>query len=415
MAIGTGGGLKFEINPARLNYILELYGLPQDEFVAYMNQGSKKEVLTIDKLSKILNKEEKVNPAFLRKMDTIFNKGITWYISKRDLPKRESGSIFFRKDSFNTQLNLESRKLIDSYEELKFELQILCKQVNYPAKRILEQQKLSDNSQELAREFRKKVDIIEKEFIAKKYLIRANTDRDYLQNLIRVLESFNIFVFEFVDRKKNPDKQIAFNGFFMLPNIIVIKRQQRYLRREIFTLLHEVAHYLLNAEEVDENVDSNDFDNQTEVEKWCSTFAYSFLLGEFEKEFSSLKIASSKNNFCKEEVQTIHDKTYLSTYAIYTRLRIENRITKQDYDKIKNEILANITRAQQEQKMRLKEELRLAKEQGREIFIRGPQEIKSHLFEEIVRLNYFQGNISENRLREHLKIKPKQTLEEVIY
>ena len=186
------------------------------------------------------------------------------------------------------------------------------------------------------------------------------------------------------------------------------------MRREIFTLLHEFAHYLLNIEEIDEDVETNNFENQNTVEQWCNTFTYSFLIKNHEKEFSNLKFASTENNLYKEEIKELRGKTYLSELALYTWLRIENRITRHDYDKIKNEIIKNIREKSQEE-IKIKEEQSLKKEQGETPFIRGPEEIKSNLFEEIIEINYFEGNITETELREHLKIKPNKCTGEVIY
>ena len=407
--------MEFELNPERFNYMLDLFGLTKDEFITRLNEGRKREVLNLNRLNLILQKKEKITYSVLKKIDEIFKQGLTWYISQRELPRRQKSSIFFRKDSFNTSLNLESRKLVSSYEDLKFEIQVLCKQINFKPKRIIKEYKLSDNPETVGKEIRENFDDIQEDLIKKSIIKNSGTDRDYLESLIRVFEHFNIFVFEHVDRNKKPDKLIIFNGFFMLPNIIVIKRQQRYLRREIFTLLHEFAHYLLNIEEIDENVETNDFESQNTVEQWCSTFAYSFLIKDHEKEFSLLKSASSENNFFNKEIKDLRDKTRLSEFALYTRLRIENRISKSDYYKIKNEIIKNIQEKEQEEKIKLDEERLLAEKQGKKMFVSMPKEIKSNLFEEIVKINYFAGNITETELREHLKIKANKLTEEVVY
>lgn len=233
-----------------------------------------------------------------------------------------------------------------------------------------------------------------------------------MQNLIRIIEHKQIFVFEFIDRRRLPERMINFNGFFMIPNIIVLKRQQRYLRREIFTLLHEFAHYLLNIEEVDEIVE---IENPNSVEKWCNDFAFAFLIRDYESHFSNLGNASKKNNFHKAQINHIRDNTYLSEFAVYTRLKIENKLSLQDYDKIKKEIKENIRRSQEEEKIKMQEERKLAEEQGKDLFVSTPKEIQSKLFEEIVKINFFKGNIDENRLRQYLNMKADKCIEEVIY
>lgn len=53
--------LEFEINPARLKYILELYNVSEKELIFLLNDGRKKELLNVEKLNKILEKKEKVS------------------------------------------------------------------------------------------------------------------------------------------------------------------------------------------------------------------------------------------------------------------------------------------------------------------------------------------------------------------
>jgi len=402
----------FEINPNRFNYILELFKLSKDEFIALMNNGRKKDILRIEKLNNILEKKETINISFLKRMDKIFQRGVTWYISKRPLPDKKNSSIFFRKDTFNTELNLESKKLITSYEDLKFEIQILCKQINFEPKRILDSYDVSDNPKDIAKKIKKTFNEIECNLRDKKLISKSTNERDYLKNSMKILEKLNIFVFEHVDRKRRPEYKISFNGLFLSPNLIVLKRQQRYLRREIFTLIHELAHYLLNFEEIDDCVD---IINSNEVEQWCNTFAYFFMLDEFEEEFNKLKYASYENNYYLAEIDNLCKKTYLSKFAFYTRLKIENKISFNEYIRIKTEISESIKKRETENRIKLQQELELAKEQGKKTFVQGPKEIKSSLFEEIVKINYFEGKIDELQLRYHLNIKPNKSVEEVIY
>lgn len=64
--------------------------------------------------------------------------------------------------------------------------------------------------------------------------------------------------------------------------MIVLKRHQISFRREIFTLIHELGHYLLNEEEIEEldysNLARRDL---SAIEKWCNDFSYYFLIGEY--------------------------------------------------------------------------------------------------------------------------------------
>ena len=74
--------------------------------------------MTDSDLEQIFNRKKKVDLSFLKRIDKIFEMGLTWYISDRELPEKQTSSIFFRKDSFNTELNLETRKKVNMFEEL---------------------------------------------------------------------------------------------------------------------------------------------------------------------------------------------------------------------------------------------------------------------------------------------------------
>lgn len=407
--------MNFKINPKRFRYILDLYNLSKEEFLNLHNEGRKKNLLTIDDLNKILSQDVDVDIGFLKRIDKFFQQGITWYITKRDIPDVMKSSIFFRKDSFNSDLNLESRKIIKNFEELKFELSSLCKQINYKPEKKLDVCSSSDDPKVVAQRIREKFDEIENDLLGTKYIKKPyRRDRVFLENLIRIMENLNIFVFEVVDRNKKPEKEVKFNGFYMAPNVIVIKRQ-KYLRREIFTLLHELAHYLLDFEEIDENIESQGNLNQSNVESWCNTFAFSFLINDYKDEFYGLKIANRDNQFLVVDIKNLYDKTYLSELALYTRLVIEGKISSEDYTNIKNKIIASVKSKEKEEKLRYEEEKNLAKEQGRKFKGGGPKEIRSFLFEEILRVSYFSGIINESKLRERLNIKSNVGIEDVIY
>jgi Zn-dependent peptidase ImmA (M78 family) len=406
--------MKFTINPKRFRYILDLYNLSDEEFLIKLKGESKSDAISRDELNQIFKAEKKVDLALLKKIDKLFEKGITWYISPRELPERKNISIFFRKEKFNSKLNLESRKVVNNYEELKFRIQTLCRYVNLDLEKKVREYTLSENPKDVAEEFIKKFLEIEYDLINNKIINQPKNERDYLKNLIRIIEEFNIFVFEFVDNKKLDYKKASFDGFYITPNIIVIKRQQEYFRREIFTLLHEFAHCLINQEEIDENVTESLID-LNKVERWCSSFSFNFLIGKYSSYIEQLEHAKIENDYLKNEVDYIYKNTYLSNLAIYTNLLLNKKISFEYYTNIKNNIEINIAHKVQRKREQLQFEKERKKEAGEIAFAQLPKPIESNLFKKIVLLNYFDKHINEIDLRNYLKIKPRQRLEEVIY
>ncbi|WP_086543530.1 ImmA/IrrE family metallo-endopeptidase [Algoriphagus antarcticus] len=71
------------------------------------------------------------------------------------------------------------------------------------------------------------------------------------------------------------------DGFFIKPNVIVLRRNQDYFKWEIFTLAHELGHYILNQEEVESiYFDQLVLGATSKIEAWCYTFAFAFLAGD---------------------------------------------------------------------------------------------------------------------------------------
>ncbi len=398
------------VNPSRLKFLLEQYGLSHSDFLNLINANRKNAILTAESLTAILANKQPILLNHLAAIDKIFEKGISWYLSLHELPEKKKMSIFFRKESFNSQLDFKSKKTIDEFETKKKEIALLCQYINFEPKRILATFSIKNDPKTTSTQVRRIV--FERQNILKsqKLIKDPESDVQYLKNLIKVLESFNIFIFEFIENW-NVKRPAIFNGFFMHPNFIAIKNQ-RYTRREIFTLVHEFAHYLLNIEEIDEPIDAAQ-DNASAIENWCNDFTYYFLIGDFTDALDKIVNADSSNNFAEAIISELYKKTFLSRKALYTHLKIFNRISGADYKKIIAEIDAAITRAQTERKQEAADKRQHLIDQGKELPGFGQKAIPSGLFKEIVTTNYFEGNIDETRLCQYLKIKPENFEREV--
>ena len=389
----------YVLNSNRMSYLLHLYNLKDYELLDKLNSGKKK--ITLDLLNDSLFNKKEVNLSFLKKLDKVFDKGLVWYISKRDIDAKGS-SIFLRKDKFNSDLNFSARRIINRFEEQKLDVQLLSKLINYNLDRQMDNYSTSNNVKDVNREIIEKFNSKTEELISKKAIKpKIVTDRDYLERLIRVIESFNIFVFEFIEHKKTKEKS-NFSGFFMKPNVIVIKRQQKYLRREIFTLMHEFAHYLISTEEIDELEDNNP--GKSDIENWCNDFAFDFLVNDYYKEFNDLTLANKDNNYYEEEINVLYAKTYLSKTSFYTRLLKENKISHIDYNTIYSKIQESINKEEVDKKLKEQAIAELTKQETVKHF--GVQKpIQSNLFVDILRFNYFEGNIDQGKVCKYLKIK----------
>lgn len=141
----------------------------------------------------------------------------------------------------------------------------------------------------------------------------------------------NIYVFEFVETW-NKKERASIDGFYIDPNVIVLKRQKSY-KREIFTLAHEIGHYLLGKEEID-SLDMGKVEEQrmhNKEERWCNDFAFFLIAGNAVNELDRF------DNYSEDINQTIDHlsaTTHISRIAWYTRLAYDKKIPLKHYHAI---------------------------------------------------------------------------------
>jgi len=379
--------LEFEINISRLNYLLKLYDISIDNLLVWISEGLKKPISKED----ILRADIKLN--HLKRIDKIFNKGLHFYIDPKNLEESKEQSIFFRKEKFNAELNLGAKKIVNQFEELKISLSALSKLAELPNKRKLPIYGLGDDPQLVANKVRKKL-----------YPNFNRNKKEFLKALIGKFSVFNILVFEFVETWNKKEKA-NIDGFFLIPNVIVIKRQQQSFRREIFTLIHELGHFLINEEEI-EKLEYQDIYSATisKEERWCNDFAYYFLIGDYNNTLLGIDNASSSNDYCHSLVAKISENTHLSKLSLYTRLLLLGKISVKNYNKVRDDFEADFLLHQEEEKKKKELEKSLGiKQRGT-----SPQPIKAPLFVETIQAAYHQGIINELEVCKHLKIKPEK-------
>jgi Zn-dependent peptidase ImmA (M78 family)/transcriptional regulator with XRE-family HTH domain len=401
--------IKYSINPDRLEYLLSLYNLSQDDFLHKLNITQtgelRKKTLDLNWLSSVIYKNKALSLVVIKRICKIFEVNISWIISKYD-PVAKDTSILFRKKNFNADLDFTDKKIINKLERFTIEAELLKKYIQYkPQRQFKKYNYLEDDAKKIATFVANKFFNTYQSLEAQNYIKKANGARDYLSNLIRVLEKYSIFVFERVETW-NQKERLNVDGLFMDPNFIFIKRNQKHFRREIFTLIHEFAHYLLNIEEIDSLDKSYSYDSLNKIENWCHSFSFYFLVYKERDLFNRL---DGKSMSFDDDIKKIYENTFLSHRALYTSLYLEAKLDKKDYDKRIKGLDQYI--ADDEEKYKQKKEISksLGVQGGR-----APQAIKSNIFAELVKINYVEGNISEHNLREYLKIKPTKSIVNIL-
>lgn len=375
------------ININRLEHLLKLYRLSREDLLLQLNL-KRKNLITEDDIFK-----SEIQLSYLKALDTIFNKGINYYLDPKNPADSKEESIFFRKDHFNAVLTLGAKQRVTQFEEEKITLTTLAKLSNLDLKRKLKFYSVSDNPQDVAVKIRGIL------YPGKKLSIK-----DLLKALIINLSEQNVIVYEFVDTHNKREKT-NINGFFLSPNIIVLKRIQRSLKREVFTLAHELGHYLLNAEEIDEIYeDFNENATPNEIEKWCNDFAYYFLAGDYEKIIYAIPDINTHTDYQDRYITDLTLEIPLSKIAIYTRLVITKKISQQTYNIIRDRILREYREFENEQQRKRE----LDKEFGVKQEGRNPVPIISPLVKKTFQSALFEGVINEAEFCKRLKINPEK-------
>lgn len=367
-----------EFNIKRLEYLLVLYGMSKDELLSKLNEDRKKLI----SLNDISGPEIKIS--LLKKIDEIFGKGLAFYLDFSDIEAYSSSKVFFRKNCFHSPLKIEDKRIVDSFESLKSLLdgyRILTDSENkiYPFKGSAS---VNDLPKDVANKLRSTL-LPEKDI---------PDHRNFLKAMIGRLAEINLYVFEFIEAWNKREKA-TISGFYLNPNVIVIKRQKSF-KREIFTLAHEIGHYLLGIEEI-ENLDMSQIDSKrasSNVEKWCNDFAFYLIAGDNVNKLYRFDGCSEDMN---ELIDHLSATTHISRMAWYTKLAYEKRVPIPYYLTVIN----NLKEEYEEKQREIKEQRQQKKSRAS-----TPKPIISPLYLETMQYAFYNGLVTEASFCEHLKI-----------
>lgn len=377
--------MTLEHNISRLQYLINLYSIGVEELLSIISDGLTKPITKQD----IFKSEIKLS--HLKRIDNVFNKGIHFYLDPKSLEEEQEASIFFRKNNFETELNLEAKRIVNKFEDLKISLSAIAKLSELKFERSIPVFKTSQDPQKVAFKMR--------EFLYPEYF--TPNKRDFLKALIFKFSESNILVFEFIETW-NKKERANIDGFFLGPNTIVLKRQQKALRREIFTLAHELGHYLLNEEEIESLDYSPDhMKSLNKTERWCNDFAFNFLAGEHANKILSYANVNADNDYYHDELKSISIKTHLSMLSLYTGLLIRNQISPKNYNIVKG----NLDEEFKKRELKEAKKRELEKEQGIKRGGSTPKPINSPLFINTLQSALYGGLINEYDFCKSLNIK----------
>lgn len=371
-----------QFNKERLDYLLTLFSMSKDELLSAVNEGRKK-LFTLDDIY-----GEEIRVSLLKKIDEIFHKGLTFYLDYTPLALNQKTKVFFRKSKFHSVLSMEDKRLVDSFESLKSLLDGYRTLTD-----TLSHEYQLHNSVTIKSDPKDVADQVRSTLIPHKNI---KDHREFLKAIIANLATINVYVFEFVETW-NKRERATIDGFYLDPNVIVLKRQKSY-KREIFTLAHEIGHYLLGVEDVESldmsKVEKNRVSNK--VERWCNDFAFYLIAGEAVNELDKYSTYSEDVNFT---IDKLSNSTHISKMAWYTRLAYKKIVPMKYY----HGIIRDLEEEQEEKQRAIKEEQKKKVSNAR-----APKPIVSPLYLETMQYAFYNGLVSEASFCEQLKISPKQ-------
>ena len=377
--------MKINQNISRLKHLLNLYKFSLDDFLVLISKGLKNQITVDDILV------EEVKLSHLKRIDKVFNKGLHYYLDPKAPETSKEASIFFRKQNFNSDLNIGAKKVVNHFEEFKISLSAIAKLSDMEFKRSFQIYKISDDPKKVAKDIR---EVLYPDF--------TNNLKEFLKALISKFAEHNILVFEFVEYWNQKEKA-NIDGFFLNPNVIVLKRQQMSFRREIFTLIHELGHFLLNEEEIEKlEIEHLANDNLSSIERWCNDFSFHFLAGDLANTIKKIQSAGPENDYHFELIERISKRTHLSQIALFTRLLLDRKISPSNYNNVKSEF----EEAFKERQAELQRVRELEKAQGKQQRGSAPQPIKSPLLISTIQTAFYEGVLNEYEVCKRLNIKP---------
>jgi Zn-dependent peptidase ImmA (M78 family) len=350
--------------------------------LSLLNEGRKKLLKRNDVIC------DTISLSVLKQVDKVFERGLAYYQDFSDISSSHDTSIFFRKKYFATDLNFESMRIVHKFEQQKFLVDGFAALAEMDMRVSVKRFEITDDAKVAA-------ETVRSLFMPKK---RPKTSRDLLKAMISACADNKIIVFEFIE-SWNKKSKTNIDGFYLNPNMIVLKRQKSY-KREIFTLAHEIGHCLLGAEEV-EHLDlvNIDFNSLSNVEHWCNDFAFYLIAGDDAKLIDSITSVGPENDYCYDMTVEISNRTFISRLAIYTRFLIDRKVSPSNYAAIKADLIEQYNLRVQKEKETLSDNNSQPS---------TPKPILSPLFIETMQMALFKGIISETQFCKYLNVKPSK-------
>ncbi|HNZ61151.1 MAG TPA: ImmA/IrrE family metallo-endopeptidase [Methanofastidiosum sp.] len=379
-----GESFTIEINPKTLAYAIDNSGYTLEELADSIKSRSKVKYFNIEYLTDIT--KGKISPKYtdLKKIDSFLKRGVPYYFLNN--PPKDRVFVKFRNKYPNFKLSPGLEIKLRKYELLREDIKDLCNLENIPFERTVPIYTLNDSPVEVAHEFRNLFNFDEID-------IDNLESKDVFKTIRERIEDKLVFVFK-------DDLEYLRGCIFIgnnLPTLILVNSTEDK-NGEIFTLLHEFAHFLLDNEEID--VDISKYENDPNIERWCNSFSYHFMMKD-ENESKEKFLYKNKEELLDSYYLThLSNKYKISKLAFVYRFYLLDLISSEDYNDYKK-------RSPYKHK-------RTANKSGGGNYYLTLKTRLSNKFTSLVYRNYVTGNISTYEAFNYLQVKDHSRMNQLV-
>jgi Zn-dependent peptidase ImmA (M78 family) len=165
---------------------------------------------------------------------------------------------------------------------------------------------------------------------------------------------------------------------------------------EIFSLLHEFGHYLLDEEDYDSDILET---TNKRIEEWCNNFAYHFMITEEIEKKEGFNKENKSNLINPNSLKKLSEKYALSKHAFIFRFYKLGIITQHEYDEFKSR---NPFKGRREKKA-----------SGGDYHLTNKDRL-SRRYIELVYSNYSTGNLSLSETYEFLGVRSTDRVHQLL-
>jgi Zn-dependent peptidase ImmA (M78 family) len=303
---------RVKINHEILKWAIDRSGYDRDALVRAIIHRFNVKYFTVEYLNELIDGRTDPKLTDLKKIDSLLHRGIPFYFLSF-IPRENIMAEFRSKTDarFSPKVELTLRK----YHELREEIGFLAQENFIVLGRKTDLFKIEDDPDSIAEYIRETLNYIPEDW-------KSKPSKSVFDHIRRRMEELNLFVFK--DDLKEGVRGCIFIGSD-LPTLILV-RSDDDKNGEIFTLIHEFCHYLLDSEDILFVEDGND-----RVEVWCNRVTSAFLMNTKEEEREGITLSNRELILTPERIAELSSAYKLSKNALMLKFLFKGIVTEQVY------------------------------------------------------------------------------------